>query len=526
MSDAALRALYERHVEPLLATHAAQVETLGKHGLYPIGVFLLAALGLVGAVIGGWPWLGATCAAVMIPTVAVMNVRVPLYQAGGAAFRGLFKQRVVARIVEGVLPGATYDPDLALARRVLADAGLVPTGGAYVGDDLVRGRLGRTPFALGDIRTSAGGRNPGRPFRGLFFHADFNRSLAGRTIALPQGSLPRAAACNAGLEPAALESPEFEALFDVHASDAVEARYVLTPKTMERLVALRRLVGHPVHAAFDRGRLYVAIERGEGAFDALAFGGQRAWEEIRAYAALADTARAIVEELELDTRIWTKRFAPEAEAQAAGASEPSAWAEVWRKGAWAFQPRVPFVFDDDPAPPLRTRVEHARDGLLVRYERDPGPLLVLAGTVAGAACVVLGPPGWPPFTTIADALAFLRGASWPAALMTLSVVATALFVARHRVRWLDARRGRLRTGALGRAPRTLHAPRIARVFATEDLVMARVEGSWIPEPLSPRLGSHGAALWLAAEVRQALGTPDASRAGNTRPSSLLLAGSP
>ena len=130
MSEAALRALYEREIEPLLRAHAGQVEALGTHGLYPIGVFLLAVLGLVGAVIGGWPWLGIACAAVLIPTVAVMKVRVPLYQAGGAAFRGLFKQRVVARIVEGVLPGATYEPDRALARGVLAEAGLVPTGGS------------------------------------------------------------------------------------------------------------------------------------------------------------------------------------------------------------------------------------------------------------------------------------------------------------------------------------------------------------------------------------------------------------
>ena len=34
--------------------------------------------------------------------------------------------------------------------------------------------------------------------------------------------------------------------------------------------------------------------------------------------------------------------------------------------------------------------------------------------------------------------------------------------------------------------------------------MAQVEGSWIPVMLSPRLGGHGAAVWLAAEIESAL----------------------
>jgi Protein of unknown function (DUF3137) len=501
MSDSALRALYEREIDPLLKTHAAQVEKLGAHGLYPIGVFIVAVLGLVGFAMAEWLWPALACAAVIVPTVAVLRVRVPLYQAGGSAFRALFKQRVVAHVVEIALPGAAYEPDLAVARTVIADSGIVRCGGRDLGDDLVRGTIGRTPFALGDIRSSAAGRSPGPPFRGLFFHADFSRSLAGRTVVLPHDEPLLAADRNRGLAPVPLEDPRFEALFDAHGSDPVEARYVLTPRLMERLVALRGLLGHPVYAAFDRGRVYVAIDRGEGSFDAIAYGGARAWEEIRGYAALAGAARDIVQELELNTRIWTKGFAPEAEAQAAAACEPSAWTQVAKKGAWAFQSTVPFTFDDPPAPPRRTSVERARDGrLLARYPSGWGAPLVLTLVLLGAAAARLGP-----LDPTSLAARFLSTHGWQAALVAAAIAATALYVARQRVRWMEAGSGGVRTGALFRRRRTLPARKIVRVFAAEDFVMAQVDGSWIPEALSPRLGSHGAALWLAAQARKALG---------------------
>jgi hypothetical protein len=437
---------------------------------------------------------------------------VPVYQAGGTAFRALFKQRVVSRVVAEILPDARYDPDLQLARSVVDASGLVDNDVAYSGDDLVRGTIGRTPFALGDVRAGSAHRSAVRGvFHGLVFHAEFNRSLSGRTVACPQGESPATVALNRALAPTTLENPEFEALFSVYASDPVEARYVLTPKTMERLVALRRLVGRKLYAAFDHRRVYVAVDQGSGSFEALAYGGEKAWEEIRRYAALFDTARAIVEELELNTRIWTKGFAPEDEQRAAAVSEPSAWTRVAERGAWAFQGNgatLPFNVKDPPAPPAHTRIERRPGGgLVARYPTAwgvPFVLLVLA-TAAGIALVDIG--WWaahPELERLGQLAVWIRQVIGPASLLGASIGATALYRARVRARWLEAGPEGARTGRLGRA---LSYPRerIQRVFAAEDFVMAQIEGSWIPALLSPRLGARGAALWLAAEIESAIG---------------------
>jgi hypothetical protein len=245
-SEADLRAWFDLEVHPFLARHAASLARLGKYGLYPLAAILLTFPGAVLLLAFGAFWPSLVCVAILIPSVAVVTVRGPIYMAGGAGFRALFKHRVVASIVARVLPGASYDPDLALAGSVLDASGLFHDEIAYRGDDLVRGTTGRTPFAMGDVHAGITRRGDLRSgFEGLLFHAEFNRSLVGRTVVLPAGQTPQALVLNRGLAPVGLESPEFAALFSVYASDPIEARYVLTPNTMERLVDLARTVGRP-----------------------------------------------------------------------------------------------------------------------------------------------------------------------------------------------------------------------------------------------------------------------------------------
>jgi hypothetical protein len=328
-------------------------------------------------------------------------------------------------------------------------------------------------------------------------------------VVLPAGQTPQALVLNRGLAPVGLESPEFAALFSVYASDPVEARYILTPNTMDRLVDLARTVGRPLFAAFDRRRVFVGVDDGKAAFAALAAGSEKAWDEVRGFAALVDNARAIVEELDANTLIWGKAFVRETETEAASVSQPSAWSRVAARGAWAFQtrPSLPFTVDDMPAPPAGARIERRPGGgLFVGYRAARGaPLFLLTlGLLAAVASV---DPGWwtshPELDTLARLSSLFRAYTGQTALIGASLALAAVYRAWTRVRAVEAGAGTLRIGKLGPDP-AFPPARILRVFAAEDLVLAQVEGSWIPVLLSPRLRGHGAALWLAAEIETAL----------------------
>lgn len=69
-----------------------------------------------------------------------------------------------------------------------------------------------------------------------------------------------------------LEDPEFEKIFEVHSSDQVEARYLLTPLFMERVLKFNRLPSvKQLQIAFKGGRIYMAIKRKGNAFEGGSF---------------------------------------------------------------------------------------------------------------------------------------------------------------------------------------------------------------------------------------------------------------
>ena len=67
-----------------------------------------------------------------------------------------------------------------------------------------------------------------------------------------------------GFERIGLESSQFERIFEVYGTDQVEARYLVHPAFMERLMALETaLGGEKLRCAFDEGELMVLVEGGD-----------------------------------------------------------------------------------------------------------------------------------------------------------------------------------------------------------------------------------------------------------------------
>ena len=64
-----------------------------------------------------------------------------------------------------------------------------------------------------------------------------------------------------------MENPEFEKAFVVRGTDAVEARYILTPDMQERLLALRGRLGADVRFAFRESHVFMGIPNDEDWFE-------------------------------------------------------------------------------------------------------------------------------------------------------------------------------------------------------------------------------------------------------------------
>ncbi|MDF1575544.1 MAG: DUF3137 domain-containing protein [Bacteroidales bacterium] len=151
-------------------------------------------------------------------------------------------------------------------------------------------------------------------FKGLFFVADFNKHFYGHTLVLPDtaekmlGKLGHSLqAFSSRGELIKLEDPEFEKEFCVYSNDQVEARYILSPSLMQRIVEFKRKWNTKVYLSFGDSKVYIAIKMNKNLFET------RLFKSIVDYNFIEENIRflvlltGIVEDLNLNTRIWTKK---------------------------------------------------------------------------------------------------------------------------------------------------------------------------------------------------------------------------
>lgn len=212
-----------------------------------------------------------------------------------------------------------YEPGCFLAENVFERSGLfAERWNSYGGEDCVGGRVGETEFKLSELdvrRTRGEDKSDVVVFHGLFVVADFHKSFRGRTYLFPDvaerelGFFGRALQkldSVPGCSLVELESPTFEQHFAVYSSDPIEARYILSPSLMERILAFRQRAGRPLRIAFADESLYLALPSAANLFERIPSSLADAETAMRGWIADLEFATDVIEELGLNTRIWSK----------------------------------------------------------------------------------------------------------------------------------------------------------------------------------------------------------------------------
>lgn len=149
-----------------------------------------------------------------------------------------------------------------------SDLKLVPSYDREDWQDEVRGRYRDAEFVVCEAKfeKDASSKTSTRKtvFVGRLATIDYARKFSGETVVRRDGGV-----FNALLRPGrtfsrvGLASPRFEKIFEVWATDQVEARDLLDPVVLERFLALeRRFGGEKLRAAFADGKLLIAVESG------------------------------------------------------------------------------------------------------------------------------------------------------------------------------------------------------------------------------------------------------------------------
>jgi len=231
-----------------------------------------------------------------------------------------FKKLVIGKIVKFIDENLQYVPRGYIPARVFVASEIFKSKpNRYRGDDLVRGKIGATEVEFCELHAEyeSGGKNRSRRtiFRGLFFIADFNKDFTCRVIVLPdvaENLLGGFGKLLQSWNPARdqlikLEDPEFEKYFVVYGDDQVQARYILSTSLMARIVDFRKKTGKRLYLSFLASKVFVAIPYNRNLFEPRLFRSLLDFELVRQYFEDLQLATGIVDELNLNTRIWSKQ---------------------------------------------------------------------------------------------------------------------------------------------------------------------------------------------------------------------------
>ncbi len=232
-----------------------------------------------------------------------------------------FKSVVMRKIIHFIDEGLSYSQESYVPKSVFMTSKIFTRKpNRYKGDDLVVGKVGETSIKFSELNAvyeSGSGKNKSRytVFKGLFFIGDFNKHFAGQTVVLPDTAEKLFGRLGQKLQSlnvfrgqlVKLEDPEFERHFVVYGDDQIEARYILSTSLMKRIVDFKEKTRKKIYLSFIGSMVFVAIWYTKNLFEPRIFRTLLDFEPIKEYFGDLQLVIGIVDDLNLNTRIWSKR---------------------------------------------------------------------------------------------------------------------------------------------------------------------------------------------------------------------------
>ena len=311
-----LREFYDTNLKRDLAALEQQRQKLMTQSLVVFGV--LAGAGGLGALF--LMSRGLPPVVLLFVLIGCGIIGGVYYYIAGLDYRSGFKMIILRKMIQFVQPGLDYLPQQGISKELFKAGGMFQQRiDRYKCEDMIEGRIGRTEIAFSEVHAEHKTRSGKHThwytiFKGLFFIGDFNKDFHGRTVVLPDtaeklfglfGQTLQSWSSSYG-QLVKLEDVEFEKEFVVYGTDQIEARYILSPALMERILMFRRRAGKKIYISFLGSKVFAAIPVQENMFEPKVFSSVLEFNVIAEYYAQLQLGVGIVDELNLNTRIWTK----------------------------------------------------------------------------------------------------------------------------------------------------------------------------------------------------------------------------
>jgi len=324
-----LQNLYENQLKPQLMIFENQRKSLVKT-LIPV---FIGSVILILLLFGLWASIQMDTIWQILLFIAMGAIVVGVgfyYTRLVSPYKKNFKNTVVSRIVSFIDENLVYQPEKQITLSQFNTSRLAEylhTVDRWHGEDYVAGLLGKTAVEFSEIHaeyktTHVDSKGRTRTsyhtiFKGLFFIFDFNKDFEGFTVVLPDYAERHFGGFGKMLqswhskvvpgELVKLADVEFEKEFAVYSDNQITARYVLSTSLMRRLLTFRQKLKKRLYLSFVNGKLYLGVEIYKDLFEPTLFRTLLNFELIRDFVGYMRLGGDIVEELNLNTRIWSKQ---------------------------------------------------------------------------------------------------------------------------------------------------------------------------------------------------------------------------
>jgi hypothetical protein len=310
------REFYDRELHPVLKEIDTKRKAANKKIIIIFSVsavILISVLFLTPIILKG-----------MLAMVTLMASLI-LASFAGKDYRKEYKEKIISKINGYTDQGLVYTPGGYISIYEFAKSSIFyPPFERYRGEDHFSGKIGKTEIEFSEVVAerketgSPGSENKAEyitVFKGLFIVADFNKHFRSRTFVLPDTAEKLFGRFGQKLQSVSggrgdlikLENPDFEKEFCVYGDDQVESRYILTPSMMERILEFKRKWNKKISFSFLDSKIYIAINMGKDLFETRLFKPAADYEFMEENLRFLTLVTGIVEDLNLNTRIWTKQ---------------------------------------------------------------------------------------------------------------------------------------------------------------------------------------------------------------------------
>ncbi len=278
---------------------------------------------LIAFIAGGHPALfvvagvaGLIVAIVMIVVMIVVPTR---------RFKREFKLAAIGAIVRTMEPGMTFSPVNGVPESQFVKSQLFQKPDRYGCEDGLSGKIGDTTLQISEIHAEKKHRSTDSKgntrthyttiFDGVFMVADFHKHFKGTTRVLPDTAEKLFGGLGKWFQDfrpfsredlVYLEDSEFEGQFVVYGSDQIEARYILSTAMARRILDLRRKWENDVRLAFIDSNVFVAINHRGNLLEPDLGRSTLSREQVGQIVSELALCFSLVEDLNLNTRIWSK----------------------------------------------------------------------------------------------------------------------------------------------------------------------------------------------------------------------------